>query len=138
MSKGIALKEATSKPAKAKQKKSLNLSWRDTRYHRFYEVVDQLIQELKVYIWVKTGKPKRRLNGDGLEKLSYSVECFLKDCMAVFPQRKRKGEAAIRKGQYNYSSNRPDTMLTYSIHIEKTFNGLVEHGWWANPWYSNL
>ena len=120
------MKEATSKPVKATQTDSLNLSWRDTRYHRFYEVVDQLVHELLEHVWVKTGKAKRRLKGDGLEKLHYSVECLVRGCMAVVLQRKRKGEAAIRKGQYHYSSNRPDQKLTYSIHIERAFEGLVE------------
>jgi len=49
--------------------------------------------------------------------------------MAVVLQRKRKSEAAIRKGQYYYSSERPDQMLTYSIHIERAFEGLVELGY---------
>ena len=47
------------------QTDNLNLSWRDTRYHRFYEVVDQLVHELQEHVWVKTGKAKRRLKGDG-------------------------------------------------------------------------
>jgi hypothetical protein len=92
------LKEATSKPVKAKQRDSLNLSWRNTRYRKFYEVVDQLIHELQEHVWIKTGKAKRRLKGDGLEKLHYSVVCLVRDCMAVVLQRKRKSEAAIRKG----------------------------------------
>ena len=70
------MEEATSKPGIATPKDSLNLSWRDARYHRFYEVVDQLVDELQEHVWVKTGKPKRRLKGDGLEKLHYSVECL--------------------------------------------------------------
>ena len=112
-----------------KQIDNLNLSWRDKRYHRFYAVVDRLVDELQEHVWVKTGKPKRRLKGDGLEKLHYSVECLVRDCMAVVLQRKRKSEAAIRKGQYYYSSNRPDQMLTYSIHIERPFEGLIELGY---------
>jgi hypothetical protein len=123
------LKEAISKPVILKQADSLNLSWRDERYHRFYAVVDRLVDELQEHVWVKTGKPKRRLKGDGLEKLHYSVECLVRDCMAVVLQRKRKSEAAIRKGQHHYSSNRPDQMLTYSIHIERAFEGLVELGY---------
>ena len=108
------MKEATSKPVMRKQIDNLNLSWRDKRYHRFYAVADRLVDELQEHVWVKTGKPKRRLKGDGLEKLHYSVECLVRDCMAVVLQRKRKSEAAIRKGQYYYSSNRPDQMLTYN------------------------
>ena len=80
------MKEATSEPVNATQKNSLNLSWRDTRYHRFYEVVDQLEHELQEHVYVKTGKAKRRLKGDGLEKLHYSVECLVRDCMAVVLQ----------------------------------------------------
>ena len=123
------MKEAISKPVILKQTNSLNLSWRDERYHRFYAVVDRLVDELQEHVWVKTGKPKRRLKGDGLEKLHYSVECLVRDCMAVVLQRKRKSEAAIRKGQHYYSSNRPDQMLTYNIHIERAFEGLVELGY---------
>ena len=117
------MEAATSKPVKVSKTYNLNLSWRDTRYHRFYEVVDQLVDELQEHVWAKSGKAKRRLKGDGLEKLNYSVECLVRDCMAVVLQRKRKSEAAIRKGQYYYSSERPDQMLTYSIHIERAFQG---------------
>ena len=101
------MKEAISKSVISKQADSLNLSWRDKRYHRFYVVVDRLVDELQEHVWLKTGKPKRRLNGHGLEKLHYSVECLVRDCMAVVLQRKRKSEAAIRKGQHYYSSKRP-------------------------------
>jgi hypothetical protein len=87
------------------------------------------VDELQEHVWAKTSKPKRRLKGDGLEKLHYSVECLVRDCMAVVLQRKRKSEAAIRKGQHHYSSNRPDQMLTYSIHIERAFEGLIELGY---------
>ena len=78
---------------------TLNLSWRDKRYRRFYEVVDYLVQELQEHVWIKTGKPKRRLKGDGLEKLHYSVECLVRDCMAVVLQRKHKyvGEDELPK-----------------------------------------
>ena len=77
------MKEATSKPVKLSKTDNLNLSWRDTRYHRFYEVVDQLVDEIQEHVWAKTGKPKRRLKGDGLGNLHYSVECLVRDCVAV-------------------------------------------------------
>jgi hypothetical protein len=93
------LKEAISKPVTSKQADSLRLSWRDLRYRRFYAVVDHLVDELQDHVWVKTGKPKRRLNGYGLEKLHYSVECLVRDCMAVVLQRKIKyvGEDDVSK-----------------------------------------
>ena len=67
------MEEAKSKPVKASKADNLNLSWRDARYHRFYEVVDQLVDELQKHVWVKTGKAKRRVKGGGLEKLHYLV-----------------------------------------------------------------
>ena len=98
------MEEVTSKPVTSTPKDNLNLSWRDTRYYRFYEVVDQLVDELQEHVWVKTGKPKRRLKGDGLGKLHYSVECLVRDCMAVVLQRKRKssidGTNALSKWNY--------------------------------------
>ena len=123
------MKEDRSEEVTTKQDEGLSLSWREQRYQRFYQIVDRLVAELQEHAWHKTGKPKRRLKGDGLKKLHYSVECLVRDCIAVVLQRKRKSEAAIRKGQYYYSSGRPDKMLTYSIHIERAFEGLVELGY---------
>ena len=67
------MKEATSEPVRVKPKDILNLSWRDTRYHRFYEVIDQLVHELQEHVWVKTGKAKRRVKGHGLVVLKASI-----------------------------------------------------------------
>ena len=116
-----------SKPASAKpnQSNSSDLAWRDARYHRFYKVVDQLVHEVQEHVWVKTGTPKRRVLGDSLGKLHYSVECLVRDCVAVVLQRQRKGEASVKRGQYSYSASRSDSMLTYSIHIQRAFNGLI-------------
>ena len=119
------MKDAPSKTVKINKNGSLSLSWRDARYHRFYTIVDQLVYELQEHVWLKTGKSKRRLKEDGLEKLHYSIECLVRDCIAVVLQRKRKSEAAVHKGQYYYSANRPDQMLTYSIHIKRAFEGLA-------------
>lgn len=105
------------------------MSWRDARYKRFYDIVDHLVAELQEHVWHETGKPKRKLRGNSLEKLHYSVECLVRDCIAIVLQRKRKGEAAIKKGKYNYSAKRPDKMLTYGIHIDRAFHGLVELGY---------
>lgn len=79
---------------------SLSRSWRDKRYLRFYEIVNLLVHELQEHVWLKTGNRKRRLAGNDLDKLHYSVECLVRDCMAVVLQRKRKGEASIKKGQH--------------------------------------
>lgn len=110
-------------------RENLSLCWRDLRYRQFYKVVDQLVLEVQAHKWLKTGQVRRKLKGNQLAKLHYSIECLVRDCMAVVLQRKKKGEAAIRKGQYYYSSNRPNKMLTYSIHIERAFEGLVELGY---------
>lgn len=41
------MEEATNELVKAKPEYILNLSWRYARYHRFYAVVDQLVDELQ-------------------------------------------------------------------------------------------
>ena len=79
----------SSKAVKRPLNEELELSWRDLRYHTFYEVVDQLVYEIQEHVWRKTGKTKRRLRAVALEKLHYSVECLVRDCVAVVFQRKR-------------------------------------------------
>ena len=68
-------------------KPNLNLNWRDRRYQRFYEVTDFLVNRIQEHVWLDSGKAKRRLRGSDLEKLHYSVECLVRDCIAVVLQR---------------------------------------------------
>ena len=105
---------------------SPSMSWRNTRYKRFYEIVDQLVSEVQQLVWKETNTVKRRLGGNELAKLHYSIECLVRDCMAVVLQRKRKGEATIKLGQYNYGSTRSDLMLTYKVHVQRAFKALIE------------
>lgn len=105
------------------------LSWKDRRYQRFYKVVDQVVAKLQEHVWVELGKTKRRLAGTDLDRLSYSVECLIRDCVAIVLQRERKAEASIKKGHHQYDGSRPDKMLTYNIHIQRAFEGLIELGY---------
>ena len=104
----ISLKRLEQDIAGDKSNQNLDLTWRDKRYLRFYEIVDQLVIKLQEHIWAETGQAKRRLKGRSLEKLHYSTECLLRDCLAVVLQRKRKADASIQKGKYNYGANRTD------------------------------
>ena len=89
--------------AHLKQKE--DMSWRDKRYQRFYEIVDHLVSQLQEHVWVKLGKTKRRLAGTDLDRVNYSVECLIRDCVAVVLRRERKAEASIKKGQFNYGAD---------------------------------
>lgn len=62
---------------------SPSMSWRDTRYTRFYEIVDQLVSEVQQLVWKETNTRKRKLGGNELAKLHYSIECLVRDCMAI-------------------------------------------------------
>ena len=84
-------------------------------YQKFYSVADLLTDELQEHNWLATGKLKRRLKGNDLIKLRYSVECILRDCIAVVLHRRRKGEASIHLGQHHYGANRPDKLLMYQM-----------------------
>ena len=57
-------------------------SWREVSYHSFYKVVDTVVEDAQSLIWVATGKAKRRLKGDQLEKLTYSVEGLIRDSLS--------------------------------------------------------
>lgn len=57
-------------------------SWREVSYHSFYQVADTVVEDVQSLIWVATGKAKRRLKGDQLEKLTYSVEGLIRDSLA--------------------------------------------------------
>ena len=83
----------------ANSEQKQDMSWQDKRYQRFYEIVDHLVSQLQEHVWVKLSKTKRRLAGTDLDRLSYSVECLIRDCVAVILQRERKAEASIKKGQ---------------------------------------
>ena len=115
--------------AKTNTADTSNLTWRDKRYQKFYSVADLLTDELQEHNWLATGKLKRRLKGNDLIKLRYSVECILRDCIAVVLHRRQKGEASIHLGQHHYGANRPDKLLTYKITKERAFAGLIELGY---------
>ena len=56
-------------------------SWRDVSYHSLYQVADTVLEDIQSLIWVANGKAKRRLKGDQLEKLTYSVEKLIRDSL---------------------------------------------------------
>tara|TARA_B110000208_G_C11346120_1_gene275686 strand:+ start:204 stop:467 length:264 start_codon:yes stop_codon:yes gene_type:complete len=58
-------------------------SWRDLRYHHFYQVADTVVEDIQDLVWKTTGKTKRRLKGNQLEKLTYSVEKLVRDSLAI-------------------------------------------------------
>ena len=57
-------------------------SWREVSYHSFFQVSDTVVEDIQSLIWVATGKAKRRLKGNQLEKLTYSVEKLIRDSLA--------------------------------------------------------
>jgi hypothetical protein len=102
--------------------------WRQARYQRFYEVVDHIVPEI-LALQEDDGRVKRRLAGKQLNQLRYSVETIVRDCVAVIHQRRRKSDTAIHLGQYAYGSGRDDLRLTYSIHIERAYRGMLKLGY---------
>ena len=43
-------------------------SWRTVTYQRFYQVADQVVDEVQELVWAGTGKARRRLKDGGLKK----------------------------------------------------------------------
>ena len=58
------------------------ITTRDTRYPAFHKVVDSITDELQDMIWLGESKPRRRLKGEHLNKLKYSVEKLVRDSVA--------------------------------------------------------
>jgi hypothetical protein len=102
--------------------------WRQARYQRFYQIVDGIVPEI-LALQGHDGQVKRRLAGKQLDKLRYSVETIVRDCVAVIHQRRRKSDAAIHLGQHAYGSGREDQRLTYSIHVERAYRGMLKLGY---------
>ena len=103
--------------------------WRSKRYLRFYSITDQIVDELQNHIWIKTERAKRRLKGSDLDALKYSVETLIGDSVSVIYQRKRYGSASIKKGKDSYTEEGTDPLITYRIHINRAYHGLIELGY---------
>ena len=56
---------------------SKDYSWRHLSYHNFYQVVDVVVEDIQSLVWVATGKAKRRLKGNQLEKLREATNFML-------------------------------------------------------------
>ena len=92
-------------------------SWRDIIYQTFYQVVDTVVEDIQSLVWKNTGKTKRRLKGDQLEKLTYSVEKLIRDSVSVVLNKRNIPNCPIAKSKIRYESLRDDPMLTYNIFI---------------------
>lgn len=97
-------------------------------YEKFYTINAQIVNEILDLKW-NDGGVKRRLKGEHLNRLKYSVEMLVRDCVAIVSSKKRKGLAAIKLGRDAYGSQREDKNLTYSIHIERAYKGMIQLGY---------
>ena len=105
-------------------------SWRDKRYHRFYEIVDLIVNELQDVRPEKGGKAvKRKSKGARFESLTYSVEKIIRDCVAVIFQRKRMQAASIPKSYSHYPADRDDKRLSYKITVKRAYEGMIALGY---------
>ena len=85
--------------------------WRTVRYQRFYQVADQVVDEVQELVWADTGKARRRLKNDGLKKLTYSIDKLIRDSVSVILTNKHKPNCAIAKSKMRYEANREDAKL---------------------------
>ena len=86
-------------------------SWREIRYHSFYQVVDTVVEDIQNHIWIDTGKAKRRLKGDQLEKLTYSVEKLMRDSLAIVMDKGKIPNCPIAKSKSSNPHHSPSTTL---------------------------
>jgi len=104
-------------------------SWRDLSYQSFYQVVDTVVEDIQSLLWIDTNKAKRRVKGDQLEKLTYSVEKLIRDSLALVLNRNKIPNCPIAKSKMRYEGDRDDPMLTYDIFIKRAYMGMIELGY---------
>ena len=80
-------------------------------------------------VWQGENKPRRRLTGDKLEKLKFSVEKLLRDSVGIRHSPKSNALASVHKGRDRYKASIYNPMLTFRIHVERCFNGMVDLGY---------
>ena len=91
--------------------------------------MDSITDELQDMLWLGESTPRRRLKGEHLNKLKYSVEKLVRDSVAIKHSPKRKALASIHLGRERYKASTYNTMLTYRIHVERCFQGMIEIGY---------
>ncbi|MCA0996842.1 hypothetical protein [Alloyangia pacifica] len=99
------------------------------RYQRFFQIVDEIVEEIQTHRWEATGETKKQLRGDRLNKLRASVETLTRDSLGLVYQRVQKGEASIHLDGNWYSSSASPSELTRSIHIQRAYQGMLELGY---------
>jgi len=87
------------------------------------------VAEVQELVWAGTGKAKRRLKGDGLKKLTYSIEKLIRDCASIVLINNHKPNCAISKSKIRYAGDRDDPLLTYDIFIKRAYDGMNELGY---------
>ena len=103
--------------------------WREVSYHSFYQAADNVVEDIQSLVWAATGKAKRRLKGDQLEKLTYSVEKLMRDSIAVVIDKGKIPNCPIAKSKMRYEGDRVDPKLTYNILIKRAYEGMIELGY---------
>ena len=75
------------------------------------------------------GGKSRILKGERLKALKLSVEKLIRDSVAIKHNRSRMSLASIRKGRDSYLPFRNNKHLTYRIHVERAYNGMIWLGY---------
>ena len=98
------------------------------KYQRFTDIVDGIVEEI-IRIPKERGGKSRILKGERLKALKLSVEKLIRDSIAIKHNRSRMSLASIRKGRDSYLPSRYNKHLTYRIHVERAYNGMIWLGY---------
>ena len=79
-------------------------SWRDMIYQTYHQVVDTVVEDIQSLVWENTNKARRRVKGDQLEKLTYSVEKLIRDSVSVVIGKERPNCPTAKSQVLNLNS----------------------------------
>ena len=98
------------------------------KYQRFTDIVDGIVEKI-IRIPKDMGGKSRILKGERLKALKLSVEKLIRDSIAIKHNRSIMSLASIRKGRDSYLPSRYNKHLTYRIHVERAYNGMIWLGY---------
>lgn len=98
------------------------------KYQRFTDIVERIVEEI-IRIPKDKGGKSQIVNGERLKALKLSVEKLIRDSVAIRHNRSRNSLTSIRKGRDSYLPSRYNKHLTYWIHVERAYDGIIWLGY---------
>ena len=100
-----------------------------SKYILFQSVVDEIVDQVQSLAGTGYIKQSKKVTGKELIKLEYSVTNLVRDSVSIRLSSKSKPSAAIDLNSNRYTANQYQKQLSYKIHIQRAFHGMIALGY---------